>query len=76
VLEARAQSDPAITMEEREERFATLSQSSLKAMGTPSPAVSARLFVAMTSEVALIEMEAGHRVKSARTTLRSLIQSS
>lgn len=75
VLEARAQSDPAATVEAREERFAALAQPSLKAMGAPSPAVSARLFVAMTSEVALIEMEAGHRVKAARATLRSLIQS-
>jgi AcrR family transcriptional regulator len=76
VLEARAQSDPGAAMGEREERFAALAAPSLKAMGTPSPTVSARLFVAMTSEVALIEMEAGRRVRAARTSLRSLIRNS
>ncbi len=73
VLETRAQSELTTTMEEREERFATLARPSLKAIGAPSPAVSARLLVAMISEAALIELEAGHRVKAARQTLHAFV---
>jgi AcrR family transcriptional regulator len=74
VFETRAQSELTTTMEEREERFAALSRPSLKAIGMASPTVSARLFVAMTSEAALIEMEAGRRVKAARDTLHAFVQ--
>ncbi len=72
VFETRAQGQLTTTMEQREEMFAQLAQPSLRAMGmTPAP-ISARLIVAMTSEAALIEMEAGRRVKGARATIHTL----
>jgi TetR/AcrR family transcriptional repressor of nem operon len=72
VLETRAQGELTTTMHQREELFAALAQPSLAAMGmTPAP-IAARLFIAMTSEAALIEMEAGHRVSAARATIRRL----
>jgi TetR/AcrR family transcriptional regulator, transcriptional repressor for nem operon len=72
VLETRAQGELTTTMEQREEQFATLAQPSLAAMGMTPPDISARLFVAMTSEAALIELEAGRRVRGARDTIRTL----
>ncbi len=72
VFETRAQGELTTTMEQREELFAVLAQPSLQAMGiTPAP-IAARLFVAITSEAALIEMEAGHRVPRAREIIRAL----
>jgi TetR/AcrR family transcriptional regulator, transcriptional repressor for nem operon len=74
VFETRAQGQLTTTMQQREEMFAKLAQPSLQAIGmTPAP-ISARLIVAMTSEAAVIEMEAGRRVKGARDTIRSLTQ--
>ncbi len=72
VFETRAQGELTTTMEQREEMFARLAQPSVRAMGMSSASIAARLFVAMTSEAALIEMEAGHRVKGARDTIRAL----
>ncbi len=72
VFETRGQGELTTTMEEREQMFAQLARPSLEAMGIASPDVSARLLVAMTSEVALIEMEAGRRVQTARDALRAL----
>jgi TetR/AcrR family transcriptional repressor of nem operon len=72
VFETRAQGELTTTMEQREAMFATLAQPSLRAMGMTPAAISARLFVAMTSEAALIEMEAGRRVKGARDAIRAL----
>jgi TetR/AcrR family transcriptional regulator, transcriptional repressor for nem operon len=72
VFETRARGQLTTTMEQREKMFAQLAQPSLRAMGmTPAP-ISARLIVAMTSEAALIEMEAGRPVNGARETIRSL----
>lgn len=72
VFETRAQGELTTTMQQREELFAKLAQPSLAAMGmTPAP-IAARMFVAMTSEAALIEMEAGRKVSGARNTIRSL----
>jgi TetR/AcrR family transcriptional repressor of nem operon len=72
VFETRAQGQLTTTMRQREEMFAKLAQPSLQAIGiTPAP-IAARLIVAMTSEAAVIEMEAGRRVKGARETIRSL----
>lgn len=76
VLETRAQSKLTTTMEEREDHFAALTGPSLKAMDVASPTVSARLLVAMISEAALIEMEAGHRVSAARSMVGEFAQMS
>ncbi len=74
VLETRAQSELTTTMEEREDHFAALARPSLKAAGAASPTISARLFVAMASEVAMIEAEKGHRVRPARETLHTFVR--
>jgi len=72
VLETRAKGELTTTMEQREAMFAELAQPSLASMGIKPAAISARLFVAMTSEAALIELEAGRRVRGARETIRAL----
>lgn len=74
VLETRSQPGLTTTMEEREELFAGLAAPNLKAMGAPSPATAARLIVSLTSEAALIELEAGRRVPAARKLLRKLVE--
>ncbi len=70
VLETRAKGELTTTMRQREALFADLAQPSLAAMGVEPAAISARLLVAMTSEAALIELEAGRRVRGARETIR------
>jgi len=72
VFDSRAQGSLTTTMREREEMFSLLAQPSLKAMGVASAPIAARLFVAMTSEAALIELEAGRRVPGARRAIRDL----
>jgi TetR/AcrR family transcriptional repressor of nem operon len=72
VFETRAQGDLTTTMRQREEAFAVLAQPSLATMGIGPTSIASRLFVAMTSEAALIEMEAGHKVSGARDTIRAL----
>lgn len=72
VFETRAQGNLTTTMDERQEQFAVLAQPSVKAMGLTPPKVAARLFVAMTMEAALIELEAGGRVAGARKMIRAL----
>jgi AcrR family transcriptional regulator len=72
VLDSRAQGSLTTTMREREEMFALLAEPSLRAMGVAPAPVAARLFVAITSEAALIELEAGRRVPGARRTIRRL----
>lgn len=74
VLETRSRPGLTTYMEEREELFARLSEPNFKAMGASSPSVAARLSVAMTSETALIELDAGKRVPAARRTLHQLVR--
>lgn len=69
VFEGRAQASLTTTMREREEMFAHLAEPSLRAMGVSPAPVAARLFVAMISEAALIELEAGRKVPGARRTV-------
>ena len=69
VFDSRAQGSLTTTMQEREEMFAQLAQPSLRAMGISPAPIAARLFVAMTSEAALIELEAGRKVPGARRTV-------
>jgi TetR/AcrR family transcriptional repressor of nem operon len=74
VFDSRAQGSLTTTMREREEMFALLAQPSLKAMGLAPAPIAARLLVAMTSEAALIELEAGRKVPGARKAIRDLAQ--
>jgi TetR/AcrR family transcriptional repressor of nem operon len=76
VFDSRAQGSLTTTMQEREEMFARLAEPSLRAMRVKSAPIAARLFVAMTSEAALVELEAGRRVAGARRTIRDLVSAS
>lgn len=73
VFETRAQGNLTTTMQDREALFARLAQPSIRAMGMRSTAVTARLLVALTSEAALIEMEAARRVPGVRGAIRELL---
>lgn len=74
VLETRSQPGLTTTVEERQELFARLSEPNYRAMGASNARVAARLSVAMTSEIALLELEAGRRTPSARRTLRAFVE--
>jgi TetR/AcrR family transcriptional regulator, transcriptional repressor for nem operon len=73
VLETRAQSKLTTTMEEREQMFVQLAEPCTRAMGLRPSRVFARLAVALTSEAAMIEMETGRKVPSARNAIRILL---
>ncbi len=73
VFETRAQGNLTTTMQEREALFARLAEPSIRAMGLRPARVAARLVVALTSEAALIEMEAARRVPGARSAIRELL---
>jgi TetR/AcrR family transcriptional regulator, transcriptional repressor for nem operon len=74
-LAVEARSDPALTasMSERHEQAAVAAVPSFKAMGWRDATTAAQLFAAMTSEVALRELEAGRRLPAARRTLRRFL---
>jgi TetR/AcrR family transcriptional repressor of nem operon len=73
VFETRAQSTLTTTMKDREALFAQLAEPSMRAIGMTPTHISARLIVALTSEAALIEMEAGRKVRGARKSIRTLL---
>jgi AcrR family transcriptional regulator len=73
VFDSRAQGSLTATMRKREEMFALLARPSLAAMGIAPAPIAARLLVAMTSEAALIELEAGRGVPGARKTIRGFL---
>jgi TetR/AcrR family transcriptional repressor of nem operon len=58
---ASARGEPAIAEEvtRSNDRFARAAVGDLRAMGHPDPLETARLFVAMTAEVALLELDKG-----------------
>jgi AcrR family transcriptional regulator len=74
LLETRSDANLTTTIAERERFFARLAAPSLQAMGWRDPDVAARLFVAMTSEAALAELEAGRRLPAVRRTLERLVE--
>lgn len=74
LLETKADTHLTTTIAERERLFARLAAPSLRAMGWRDPDVAARLFVAMTSEAALLELEAGRRLPAVRHTLERLVE--
>jgi TetR/AcrR family transcriptional repressor of nem operon len=76
VLETRAQNTLTTTMEDREALFARLAEPSMRAIGMTSAPIAARLVVALISEAALIEMEAGRKVGGARKSIAVLLDSS
>jgi TetR/AcrR family transcriptional regulator, transcriptional repressor for nem operon len=77
-LAVEARSDPALTasMSARHERFAAAAVPSFRAMGWRDAPTAAQLFAAMTSEIALRELEAGRRLGATRRTLRRFLSGS
>lgn len=73
-LEARADGSETASMSSRHERFAAAAVPSFKAMGWPDAAVAAQLLAAMTSEVAIRELDAGKRLPGARRALRRFLE--
>lgn len=69
LLEART--DPAVAVEigHRNHAIAQGAIDDFRALGATSPADSARLFVALVAEAALVELEAGRRQPKMRTAL-------
>jgi TetR/AcrR family transcriptional repressor of nem operon len=60
-------------MPARHERFAKTAVPSLRAMGWTDAGAAAQLLAAMTSEIAIRELEAGRRLPAARRALRRFL---
>jgi AcrR family transcriptional regulator len=75
-LEARTDTALTTSMTARHERFAASAVPSFKAMGWPDAKAAAQLFAAMTSEIAIRELEAGRRLPAARRALRRFLDAS
>lgn len=73
-LEARTDTALTASMSARHERFAASAIPSIRAMGWPDAAAAAQLLAAMTSEIAIRELEAGRRVPAARRSLRRFLR--
>jgi TetR/AcrR family transcriptional regulator, transcriptional repressor for nem operon len=73
-LEARTDAALTASMSARHERFAATAVPSFKAMGWPDARAAAQLLAAMTSEIAIRELEAGRRLPGARRALRRFLQ--
>ena len=74
-LALEARTDPAFSdsMLARQRRVASAAVPSFRVMGWRDADAAARLFLAMTSEVAVQEMHAGRRVPAARRALRGFL---
>jgi TetR/AcrR family transcriptional repressor of nem operon len=75
VFETRVQENLTTTMQQRESLFARLAEPSVRAIGMEPAPTAARLIIALTSEAALIEMEAGRKHPGARDIIRLLLNS-
>ncbi|WP_194895452.1 TetR/AcrR family transcriptional regulator [Catenulispora pinisilvae] len=73
IFETRAHGNLTGAMQERVTLMATLAEPSLKVLGLTPTKIGSRLVLALTSEAALIEMEAGRKVPAARRTIRALL---
>jgi hypothetical protein len=72
-LEARTDTALTASMSARHERFAASAIPSFKAIGWPDARAAAQLLAAMTSEIAIRELEAGKRLPAARRSLRRFL---
>jgi AcrR family transcriptional regulator len=72
-LETRSDPGLSATMAERHDRFASTAVRSFKAMGWPDAQAAATLLAAMTSEIAVRELDAGRRLPAARRSLRRFL---
>jgi AcrR family transcriptional regulator len=73
MLETRADGALTPAMAERHDRFVASAVPSLRAMGWPDARAAAQLLAAMTSELAIRELEAGRRLPGARRALRRFL---
>jgi TetR/AcrR family transcriptional regulator, transcriptional repressor for nem operon len=69
-LEARAEGTLTASMAARHDLFVARAVPSLRAMGWPDVRAAAQLLAAMTSEIAVRELDAGRRLPAARRALR------
>ncbi len=72
-LEARTDAALTTSMSARHERFAAAAIPSFRAMGWPDARAAAQLLAAMTSEIAIRELDAGRRLPGARRALRRFL---
>jgi AcrR family transcriptional regulator len=74
-LALEARSDPSLigSMADRHERFSAAAVPSFKAIGWPDPTAASHLLAAMTSEIAVRELDAGRRLPAARRSLRRFL---
>ena len=72
-LEARSQGVLTAAMSERHERFVAAAVPGFRAMGWPDAKAAAQLLAAMTSEIAIRELEARRRLPAARRSLRRFL---
>jgi len=68
-LEARTDAALTASMSARHEAFAASAVPSFRAMGWPDAQAAAQLLAAMTSEIAIRELDAGRKLPAARRTL-------
>jgi hypothetical protein len=69
LLEARAEPVTAAEIRQRNSDTARICELDFAAMGWPHPYHGAQLWVGMSAEAALLEFDAGHRVKALRASL-------
>jgi TetR/AcrR family transcriptional regulator, transcriptional repressor for nem operon len=74
LLEARAEPLIAEEVTARNASNAALCKPDFVAIGRPHPLESARLWVAMTAEAALVELQAGSRRRTVRAALAQYLQ--
>ncbi|HLY27554.1 MAG TPA: TetR/AcrR family transcriptional regulator [Aggregatilineales bacterium] len=74
LLEARSEAPIAAEVQRRNADFAALAHADFEAEGWPHAEANARLFVAMSAEAALIELEIGKASPTLRTALFDFLQ--
>lgn len=72
-FESKTQGGLTPAMKDRVAELMKLCEPSVRALGMTPARISTRLIMALTSEAALIELEAGQKVPSARKAIRSLL---
>ena len=74
LIEARMDGSLTNRIASRGDAFTAAAQPSFRALGWRDGAYAARLFAAMTSEVALLELDAGKAIPAARRTLARFLE--
>jgi len=74
LLEARSEAPIAEEVQRRNADFTALAREDFEAMGWPHAEINARLFVVMSAETALIELEMGKASSTARAALFDFLE--